>query len=116
MFNACATALRTRMSLNGFLSFTSPYSSSSRAWSKVKYCVPMSPVLVTCSRPSVFSRSTSWNGGSSTMSTSPEVSAASRVASERMLVKTTCSTLPLRLSSWPHQPSWRMSRVRTSGS
>ena len=76
----------------------------------------MSPVLATASRGSLFRRSTSWNGGSSTRSTSPELSAASRVASERMLVKVTSSRLPERLSVQPHQASWRLSVTRTSGS
>ena len=33
-----------------------------------------------------------------------------------MVTKWACSRLPLRLSAQPHQPAWRLSTVRTSGS
>ena len=50
------------------------------------------------------------------MSTSPEISAASRVASERIASQTTSSTLPERLSLQPHQRGFFLSTVRMSGS
>ena len=75
------SALRTRTSLNGFLPLTLEPASSSENWS-----MPMK--MVRTSWPSstfrlVFwrSRATSWVGRSVTMSTSPDSSAATRVAS-----------------------------------
>ena len=80
------------------------------------YCWPRSGPCITVSAPSFFSRATSGIGGSSTMSTSPEISAASRVASERIASQTTSSTLPERLSLQPHQRGFFFSTVRMSGS
>ena len=57
-------------------------------------------------------RSTSCSGTGSITSTSPESSAATRVASLPIGVKTTSSTLP---SALPHQLEFLTSTVRTDG-
>jgi hypothetical protein len=67
--------------------------------------------------PFCFRRGTSCGGGSLIRSTSPETSAASRVASEAIGVKITSSTLPSnRPSLMPHQFGFFTHTVFTSGS
>ena len=64
----------------------------------------------------VASRGTSCGGGSLMTSISPEMSAASRVASEPIGVNTTSSTLPSNMPAlMPHQFGFLVSTVFTSG-
>src|ERR1043165_7901150 len=77
---AMLSALRTRMSLNGFLPFTFEYLSSSLCWSIAMKMVRFSSPSSTLSFGSLRRRSTSCTGRSVTRSTSPERSAAPRVA------------------------------------
>ena len=113
---AWATAWRTRMSLNGFFPPAFPYRRSSRKTSKAMYCTRSSPPSWTLSAGAARSLATSCVGGSSTKSTSPESSAASRVAFDLMGRSTTSVTLPSFMPAlWPHQSLCATSTVRTSG-
>ena len=77
-------AWRTRLSLNGFLPLTDVYGDSSRHWSKprkmMRVSVPSAILIAVFWRR----RGMSCVGGSSTRSTSPDISAAARVASDLM--------------------------------
>ncbi len=65
---------------------------------------------------SARSRATSCVGGSSTKSTSPERSAARRVALDLIGSSTTSVRLPSFMPAlWPHQSLWATSTVFTSG-
>ena len=83
---AMLTAWRTRTSANGFLPFTSDEASSGEPTSKPKKIVRFSGPSVTRRFGEAFSRSMSCTGTSCTTSTSPESSAATRVASCLMVV------------------------------
>ena len=75
------TAWRTRTSANGFLPFTSDEASSFELTSKPKKIERFSGPSLTRRLGEAFSRSMSCTGTSCTMSTSPDSSAATRVAS-----------------------------------
>ena len=81
---ATFNASRTRLSLNGFLPFTSEYFSSSLPWSRATKIVRTSWPSSTLSFDSLRNRATSGVGRSVSMSTSPDSSAATRVGSDLM--------------------------------
>ena len=78
------SALRTRRSLSGFLPLMLLPGSSSRNWSSARYTVRFSTISITLSWGLALMRARSWMLVSRTMSTSPESSAAMRVASDLM--------------------------------
>ncbi len=79
------------------------------------YCTRSSPPSITFTAGSARSLATSWVGGSSTKSTSPESSAARRVAFDLMGSSTTSVTLPSFMPAlWPHQSWCETSTVFTS--
>ena len=78
------SALRTRRSLSGFLPLTLLPGSSSRNWSRARYTVRFSTISNTLRAGLALRRPRSWMLVSRTMSTSPESSAAMRVASDLM--------------------------------
>ena len=112
MSTAWYSAWRTRLSFSGFLPLTLEPISSSRCWSKPRKMVRFSGPSMTLMLASRLMRSRSCTGGSTTMSTWPEMSAAERVAAALMGVKTMLSTLPRGLS---HQSAFFFSVVRVSG-
>ena len=75
------------MSLNGFLPLMFEYSSSSRAWSMPRKMVRSSGPVRTLALPLALTRWMSWIGTGSMTSTSPDSSAATRVAAEAIGVK-----------------------------
>ena len=102
---ASYSALRTRMSLNGFLPFTLLYSNSSRDWSMPMKTMRFSGPSITFTPAVLRSRATSCGAGSRMKSSSPDSSAATRVGSLLMGVNTTSCTLPSKV---PHQLGLRL--------
>ena len=92
------------MSLKGFLPFTFENSSSSRVWSKPRKIVRSSGPVSTCALALALTRWMSCSGTGSITSTSPESSAATRVASEPIGVKTISSRLCSALSHQSGSP------------
>ena len=83
------SALRTRMSLNGFLPLTSEYSNSSRAWSIPRKMVRSSGPCTTVKAPELLMRATSFSGTLTVASSAPDSSDEVRVASDWIGVKLT---------------------------
>ena len=106
-------ALRTRISLNGFLPLTSEYSSSSRAWSMPRKIVRSSGPCTTVKAPELLMRATSCSGTLTVASSAPDSSDEVRVASDWMGVKSISVRLCLGLS---HQVGLATSTVFTSTS
>ncbi|MNY22474.1 hypothetical protein D3C86_1560880 [compost metagenome] len=76
--------MRTRKSLSGFLALMLLLGSSSRNWSMARYTVRFSTISMTLRLGLALMRARSWMLVSRTMSTSPDSSAAMRVASDLM--------------------------------
>ena len=86
-------ALRTFTSLSGFLPLTLEPGNSSRCWSMPKKMVRFSTPSITFRLALLRKRAKSCGLGSSTKSTSPDSSAATRVASALMGLYTISVTL-----------------------
>ncbi|CFW35870.1 Uncharacterised protein [Bordetella pertussis] len=110
---ASTTASRTRASLNGFLPLTSENSSSSRAWSMPMKMARASGAVSGLTPGASSRRFQSCTGTGCTRSISPDIRAATRVASCEIGWKTTSSILVLMFLS--QYPSKRLSTVFTSG-
>ncbi|KAG1375643.1 hypothetical protein G6F59_018310 [Rhizopus arrhizus] len=92
---ASTTASRTLASLKGFLPFTSENSSSSRSWSMPMKMARASGAVSGLTPLASSRRFQSCTGTGCTRSISPEISAATRVASCVIGWKMTSSTLVL---------------------
>ena len=77
-------ALRTRTSFSGFLPLMFEPGNSSRNWSMPRKMVRFSTPSTTFKSGLARKRPKSWGVGSSTMSTSPDSKAATRVAADLM--------------------------------
>ncbi len=110
-------AFLTRTSLNGFFPLTSLYRSSGRCVSNARKMTRISPPSHTLNALSSRSFWMSCTGGSSTKSSSPERSAAMRVAWFAMGRYSIVSALPSSNPSFsPHQPGFFLKSVFTPGS
>lgn len=95
---ASASASRTRASASGLRSFTDEWRSTFEPTSSPRKMVRFSRPLFTMRCSSAFRRATSWAGTSCRKSTSPDSSAATRVAAD--LIGTYCSSVTSS-GNWP---------------